>query len=92
MKLTINIDSENEACRTRNDLADIVRRLASKIGHAESYSTHPIRDANGNTVGSFFMSEEDSDEEDEIDPDDYWKDPTDEDIDGYREGDIDDIF
>lgn len=65
MKLSIRIDSENEACSTREDVRAILSRLinSGKLSNAESGQEYTIRDLNGNTVGSYCMNFSIEDEE-----------------------------
>lgn len=62
MKLTIEIDSDNVGCETREDLCDIVARLVAKIRLAGTGSQHAIRDINGQTVGHYSVSGDEHDD------------------------------
>lgn len=48
MKFVLTIDSENDACQTREDLVDLLDIYEGKI-----------RDYNGNTVGKWSLSGDD---------------------------------
>jgi hypothetical protein len=63
MKLVINIDSNNAACSTREDVCRILERLLPKIRLAGTESKHTIRDDNGNQVGYYSISADDEDED-----------------------------
>jgi hypothetical protein len=64
MKLTIKIDSENEDCRTREDVCAIMEELLPKIRLAGTETKHGIKDLNGNTVGWYRISKDDESEDD----------------------------
>lgn len=65
MKLSIHIDSENDACRTREDVLEILARVSDKLRLAGTESKHKILDANGNSVGWYSISADDEEEEEE---------------------------
>lgn len=62
MKLTIEIESDNEACSSREDATRMLRVLARKIDSGRSAGK--VLDANGNTVGVWDFECEESDKED----------------------------
>lgn len=53
--LTLEIRTGNDAMRTRDDVADALRKAADAI--ALGYVARTIRDGNGNTVGSWVTKE-----------------------------------
>lgn len=59
MKLEISIDSENEACKTRAGVLEILDGVQNRLRFASAGSTFKILDVNGNAVGTFCISEED---------------------------------
>lgn len=67
MKLSIQIDSENESCTTREELCRMVQTILPRIRTAEPGTKCKILDVNGNTVGSYVVS---GDEEEDYDPED----------------------
>lgn len=77
MKLEIHIDSENAACRDREDVLCIVDNLIHKIRVAGTDSKHKILDANGQSVGWYSISQDDPDEDAEDDNDDVIEIPQD---------------
>jgi hypothetical protein len=62
MQLSITIDSENEACSTRQDVCQILEKLLPKIRLAGTDSVHAIKDENGNKVGYYTISADDSED------------------------------
>lgn len=54
MKVSINIDSDNDAMQTFQEAAAAVRGVASRI--REGRTQGKILDVNGNTVGSWEAS------------------------------------
>lgn len=59
MKLSIEIDSENDDCSTRQNLIRILETLLPKLYTADSERSNTIFDINGNNVGTFSISDED---------------------------------
>lgn len=67
MRLELTIDSDNDACTTREDLCDIVSRFVPKLRLAGTGSKHAIRDINGNTVGWYRVTGDEHVDEEEGD-------------------------
>lgn len=65
MKLNIHIDSENDACRTQEDVLDILDKVRDKLRLSGTDTRHTILDANGQSVGWYSISQDDPDEDDE---------------------------
>ena len=59
MKLMIQIDSENDACRTREDILSILDDVSDRLRLAGTCSKHNILDRNGNYVGWYSISADD---------------------------------
>jgi hypothetical protein len=54
-QFTLTLELGNEAMQTLDDIADTLRELADKL--STSYDTEgKVRDANGNTIGTFVVS------------------------------------
>lgn len=73
-EMTLNLG--NVAMATAQDVADALRKVAQRLEDGDTAS--PILDANGNTVGGWFLAEdEDEDDyeyEDDGQGDDAWAD------------------
>ncbi len=67
MKLSIHIDSENAACRTREDVLEILDNVRDCLRLAGTDTKHKILDTNGNVVGWYSISADDEDEDAEED-------------------------
>lgn len=65
MKLIIDIESGNSACRTREDVLQILDTVRDKLRLAGTDSKHKILDANGQSVGYYSISQDDPDEDEE---------------------------
>lgn len=60
---TLNIKTGNDAMRTTHAIAEAIRRVADVVG--AGYAAHGLlRDANGNTVGSWLFAPDESTPED----------------------------
>lgn len=58
MMFELEIEMANDAMQTAQDLADCLRYVADKMAHDHIPTTGIVRDANGNTVGHWWTTEE----------------------------------
>jgi hypothetical protein len=65
MKFSIKVDSENDACQTREDLAWMVSRVMGAVEQGKTEGN--VKDQNGLTVGKWSLElvEEEENEEGE---------------------------
>ena len=67
MKFTLKIDSDNEACKTRYDLSEILSNVAESVGLHTCCDKRAILDINGNTVGYQRIEDaEETEDEEEV--------------------------
>lgn len=57
MKFLLTIEMGNEAMRTPEDVAEALMKVGTKLARRESDGVGVISDANGNTVGKWFITE-----------------------------------
>lgn len=62
MKLIFNIDSDNEGCSTRHDLAITLKIVADRLLSSDQ-DNGTILDRNGNTVGKWELDSQGSSED-----------------------------
>ncbi len=86
MKLIIDIESGNSACRTREDVLGILDTVRDKLRLAGTGSKHNILDSNGQSVGYYSISQDDPDEDEEDSEDEEEGDLSDTQI--QRAGDV----
>lgn len=65
MKFVLNIDSDNDACRTREDLSEMLSNVAENVIHHTCCDKGTILDINGNRVGYWKVEDEEKTEEEE---------------------------
>jgi hypothetical protein len=70
MRFEILIDTNNAGCATRDDILSLVRDAVKRAELAGTYTHHDIRDVNGNKVGFYAISADDTDEDSEESTDD----------------------
>jgi len=60
-RLRLEIECENESARSNADIAQILRRVATRIslGQADSECYQNVFDLNGNYIGTFRLKDED---------------------------------
>lgn len=63
MKFNMKINSENDACQTREDLKWMLTGVVGSVNQGKSEGN--IRDKNGLTVGKWSLELEEEDEEDD---------------------------
>ena len=61
MKFTLTIDSDNDACQTRDDLEALLNKVFSNIHFVLDCEEMHIHDANGNRVGEYCLEIDDDD-------------------------------
>jgi hypothetical protein len=52
-RFTLEIETGNDALQTGEDLARLLVRFAENIREGNGFGSNPIRDDNGNAVGSW---------------------------------------
>lgn len=68
MKFNLKIDSENDACQTREDLNWMLNKVRRDVENGKSEGN--IQDMNGLKVGSWSLELEEEDEEEETEEED----------------------
>ena len=55
MKITINIETDNQSFEDSNELNRILHEVADQLTNAQKNDTRNIKDINGNTVGKWVV-------------------------------------